>query len=145
MFYEEIRRPAPLFLRLLLPEPIRTEGSKFAVGSESRCVYRQGHLLKRVTGIVPGRRCRFEVADQRLAIVGGIRLEGGGYALSEHAGGTTRVELETRYVSSLHPRWLAGPIEAAVCRAFHRHILEAIRQAVETAPAAAWRAGRLGI
>jgi hypothetical protein len=107
-------------------------------------VYRQGHLLKRVTDMVPGRRYNFEVADQRLDIVGGLRLAGGGYSLYEHPGGTTRVELETRYVSSLHPRWLAGPIEAAVCRAFHRHILEAMRQAVETAPAAAWGAGELG-
>jgi hypothetical protein len=144
MFFEQIRRPPPFSLRLLLPEPIRVEGDKSAVGDEARCVYRQGHLLKRVTRIEPGRYWFFEIADQRIEIVGGIRLAGGGYALRELSSGTTRVELQTRYISSLRPRWLARPIEAAVCHCFHRHILEAMRRAVETASQATGIAGGPG-
>lgn len=144
MFFEQIGRPPPFSLRLLLPEPIRVEGHKSAVGDEARCVYRQGHLLKRVTRIEPGRCCFFEIADQGIEIVGGIRLAGGGYALHELPSGTTRVELRTRYFSSLRPRWLARPIEAAVCHSFHRHILDAMRRAVETASQATGIAGGPG-
>jgi hypothetical protein len=134
MFYEEVPRRPPISLRLMLPEPIRVAGRRAAVGDEARCVYRRGHLLKRVTRIDPGRHCVFEVFDQRVAIAGGIRLTGGSYALRKLPGGSTRVELETRYVSPLAPRWLFRPIEAAVCHAFHRHILEAMRRTIE-APA----------
>jgi hypothetical protein len=136
MFYEEVPSLPPFHLRLLLPAPIRVEGSKSAVGDEARCVYERGYLLKRVTRIVPRHRYVFEIVDQRMAIAGGVRLAGGGYALRELPTGSTRVELETRYVSRLRPRWLARRIEAAVCHAFHRHILRAMRRAVEAAPAA---------
>jgi hypothetical protein len=135
MFYEEVSLRPPLLLRLLLPEPVRVEGRKSAVGAEARCLYRQGQLLKRVTRIDPERRCDFEVVEQGMAIPGGIRLAGGRYALTASPDGGTRVELETRYFSPLRPRWLAGPVEAAICHAFHRHILEAMRRTLEAAPA----------
>jgi hypothetical protein len=132
MFYEQLRRRPPLLLRLLLPAPTRTEGRKFAVGDQTRCLYEQGLLVKRITSIDPPRRCRFEIAEQRLRIAGGIRLAGGSYSLGVLPDGSTRVELETRYVSPWRPRWLCRPIEAAVCHAFHRHILGAMRGAVES-------------
>jgi hypothetical protein len=135
MFYEQITRRPPLHLRLLLPVPVRAEGRQSAVGDVTRCVYREGHLLKRVTEIVPWRLCRFEVLEQELPIAGEIRLASGSYTLHELADRSTRVELETRYVSLRYPRWLWGPIEIAVCHAFHRHILGAMRRAVES-PAA---------
>ncbi len=132
MFYEQIARRPPLHLRLLLPVPMRTEGRQSAVGDVTRCVYREGHLLKRVTEIVPWRLCRFEVLEQVLPIAGEVRLASGSYTLRELADRSTRVELETRYVSSQYPRWLWGPMEIAVCHAFHRHILGAMRRAVES-------------
>jgi len=132
MFFEQIARRPPLYLRLLLPAPRRAEGRRSAVGDETRCVYEKGHLLKRVTEIAPGRRCGFEVVEQRLAIRGGIRLAGGSYTLRELPDGTTRVELETRYVASRRPRWLWRQIETAVCHAFHRHILSAMRRELAT-------------
>ena len=132
MFYEQIPRRPPLHLRLLLPVPMRAEGRRSAVGDETRCVYDKGHLLKRATGIDPWRHYAFDVVEQELAIGRGIRLTGGSYTLSELPGGSTRIELETRYVGSLRPRWLWRPIEAAVCHAFHRHILGAMRREVES-------------
>jgi len=49
------RGTPPLHLRLLLPLPIRIDGSKSAVGDEATCLYEGGHLLKRVTQIDPCR------------------------------------------------------------------------------------------
>jgi hypothetical protein len=132
MFYEQITRRPPLYLRLLLPVPVQAEGRQSAVGDVTRCVYREGHLLKRVMEIVPWQLCRFEVLEQDLPIAGGLRLVSGSYTLSELPDRSTRVELETRYVSPRYPRWLWGPIEVAVCHAFHGHILGAMRRAVES-------------
>ncbi|HTO89231.1 MAG TPA: hypothetical protein VMR54_17045 [Thermoanaerobaculia bacterium] len=136
MFYEQITQRPPLHLRLLLPVPERAEGRQSAVGDVTRCVYREGYLLKRITEILPCRLCRFEVLKQELPIAGEVRLTSGSYALRELPDRSTRVELETRYLSPRYPRWLWGPIEIAVCHSFHRHILGAMRRAVES-PAAA--------
>lgn len=132
MSYEEIPRRPPLLLRLLLPEPMRAEGRRAAIGDETRCVYDRGHLLKRVTRIDLRRQYSFSVVEQELSISGGIRLTGGSYVLLELPDGSTRLELETRCVGFARPRWLWRPIEAAVCHAFHRHILGAMRRDVES-------------
>lgn len=132
MSYEEIPRRPALPLRLLLPEPVRAEGRRESIGDVTRCVYDRGHLLKRVTRIEPWRQYGFDVVEQRLSIAGGIRLTGGRYVLLELPDGSTRLELETRYVGFARPRWLWRRIEAAVCHAFHRHILNAMRREVES-------------
>ena len=98
MLYEQIPGRPPWPLRMLLPEPRGTEGSGSAVGNEVLCVYEGGFLRKRVTRVDPGRRYDFEVVEQRLTIAGGIRLVGGSYSLRAITEGSTRVELETRYV-----------------------------------------------
>ncbi|HXJ83026.1 MAG TPA: hypothetical protein VMS64_30600 [Candidatus Methylomirabilis sp.] len=133
MFYEQIPHRPPLHLRLLLPVPLRAEGPRSAVGDETRCVYEGGHVVKRATRVDRWRSYRFDVVEQNLAIGGGIRLVSGEYRLSELPGGTTRIELETCYVGSRSPAWLWRAVEAIVCHLFHRHILGAIRQDVESA------------
>jgi hypothetical protein len=132
MFYEQIEARPPLHLRLLLPEPIATVGRKSEVGDEARCLYRSGHLVKRVTHIERERRYAFEVAEQALALVGGVRLAGGEYTLDALEPNRTQVTVATCYLSRLRPRWLWRPIEAALCHAFHRHILRAMRRDAES-------------
>jgi hypothetical protein len=127
MLYEQIGTRPPLFLRLLLPAPIRTEGRKSEVGDEVKCHYQSGHLLKRVTQVTRGRNYEFDVVAQNLALPFGIKLSGGSYTLRQLADGNTDVALMTRYVSLQRPRWLCRRIEAVVCHSFHRHILGAMR------------------
>jgi hypothetical protein len=134
VFFEQIPWRPPLLVRLLLPAPIRAEGPRSAVGDEVLCVYERGHLRKRATQLDRWRRYAFDVAEQQLAVGAGIRLLSGGYALSQLPDGATHIELETRYVSPRRPAWLWRPIEAAVCHAFHRHILAAMRRGVESCP-----------
>lgn len=134
MFYEQIPERPPLYLRLLLPAPTRAEGPRWAVGDVTRCVYDRGHLLKRVTRIDALRHYGFDVVEQNLPIGRGIRLTGGSYTLIALPDGSTQVEVETLYAGSRRPRWLWTRIEAAVCHAFHRHILGAMRREVETRP-----------
>jgi len=131
LLFEQVDGRPPLPLRLLLPDPARAEGRRSRVGDETRCLYRQGHLLKRVTEIERFRRCRFDVIEQQLEIVGGIRLLGGSYTLTALTEQSTRIELETRYVSPRRPRLFWAPIESTVCHAFHRHILAAMRREIE--------------
>jgi hypothetical protein len=133
MFYEQLEGRPPLHLRLLLPEPVETIGSKSQPGDEARCVYRSGHLIKRITSVDPGVRYTFEIAEQALSVGGSLKLSGGSYTLREVAPGQTEVALVTRYTSHKWPRWLWRPIEAAVCHSFHRHILRQMRRAMRPA------------
>ena len=135
VYYEQIAERSPLHLRLLLPQPIRSEGGKWAVGDEIRCLYRRGHLVKRVTQIEIGQLYRFDVIEQDLSVGGGIRLLGGSYTLRRIGDRHTEVALETRYRSARRPTWLSRPIEAAVCHAFHRHMLRTMRRTLaDTTP-----------
>jgi hypothetical protein len=127
MFYEQIEKRPPWLLRRLLPVPLRTVGHPSEVGAEIKCLYRNGYLTKRVTGIIRRGTYKFEVIEQNLALGGGIKLVGGSYTLSELADGRTKVSLKTRYVSGYHPRWLCGWMEARICHMFHGHILRAMR------------------
>ena len=132
MFYEQIPCRPPLHLRLLLPTPVRAKGPGSTGEAETLCLYEGGHLLKRTTRVDRWRNYRFDVVEQELAIGRGICLVSGGYALRELSDGTTRIELETCYINPRRPAWLWRPIEAAVCHAFHRHILGAMRKEIES-------------
>jgi hypothetical protein len=132
MFYESIEGAPPLHLRLLLPRPIRTQGSKSNVGDQATCLYQGGHLLKRVTFIDRNRLYEFSVVEQNLVVGIGVQLSGGCYALRALANGHTELSITTHYSSSNRPRWLVRPIEAAVCHMFHRYLLGAIRRKAET-------------
>jgi len=142
MFYEQIDEPPPWLLRLLLPRPIRTEGSKSSVGEQAMCLYEGGHLLKQVTHIVEGEVYAFEVAEQQLLVGGGLRLHGGSYKLAPLADGTTQLAVTTRYSGSRRRARILGPLEAWVCHRFHHHLLSAIGRAAlgpETSHGAATR------
>ena len=126
MFYEEIVEHRPFLLRRFLPSPMGTQGCKSEVGSDVKCRYVGGHLIKRVTRMVRGQHYAFEIVEQNLAL-GGIRLLGGDYKLRTLSKNHTQVALATRYASPNRPRWLFGRIEAAVCHSFHRYILSAMQ------------------
>jgi hypothetical protein len=106
---------------VLLPLPIRTEGATSQVGDVARCVYARGYLVKRLTQLDPGQCYGFEVVEQQLAVGGGLLLLGGSYRLRDLPCGRTEVVATTRYVSPKQPRWLWQPIEASICRRFHRY------------------------
>jgi hypothetical protein len=141
MFYEEISLKPPLLLRLLIPTPVRAEGRAAAAGDLTRCLYRSGHLVKRATGVDVARHYRFQVVEQELRIGGGVRLVSGSYELDELSDGTTRLEIQTRYWSPWRPRWVWRAIETAVCHAFHRHILRAMRLEMESRAEVSTRGG----
>jgi len=131
MFYEQIEGRPPLHLRLLLPVPTGAEGKKWQLGDEAKCLYKGGHLVKRITQIDPGQHYGFEIVEQALKVGGGMQIAGGAYTLRQFSSGSTEVTLSTRYVSPKRPRWFWKLIEAAVCHGFHRHILTAIGRNLE--------------
>jgi hypothetical protein len=122
MFYEDVpRRPWPL-LRLILPQPLHSEGDKLTVGGLVRCTYSRGYLLKRSTEVDADRRLRFEVVEQKLGIERRARARCGSYELEPTARGTC-VTLTTVYESRLWPRFLWRPVERYLCHRLHQHIL----------------------
>jgi hypothetical protein len=132
VFYEGLDEVPPLYLRMLLPRPIRTDGAKSAVGDQATCLYQGGYLLKRLTTIELHRLYEFSVVEQRLSLGGGVQLSGGCYALRELAAGHTELSMTTRYTSRNRPRWLLQPVEETVCHLFHRHLLGAIKRKAES-------------
>lgn len=131
VFYEELKGKPPLYLRILLPVPIRNVGKVSAVGDEVTCLYKGGHLLKRITTIETGTLYEFEVAEQALSFGAGMRLLGGYYRLHTQPDGQTEVSVATRYSSPRWPRWLWTPLEKMVCHCFHRHLLTSMRRQIE--------------
>jgi hypothetical protein len=133
-FYEEVPARPPLLLRTLLPQPMRTEGTKTAVGARVRCTYTAGEVVKRITAVESPRLIEFEVIDQRLGIERVARTLGGSYQLFSCGDGTD-VELVTSYSAHLHPRLLWRPLEVVLVRQLHHHILRGIRVAIPSAVA----------
>lgn len=131
VFYEELGGKPPLYLRLLLPVPIRNIGKASKVGDETTCLYEGGHLLKQITKIETNVRYEFEVAEQALSIGSGVQLCGGHYSLRKLPAGQTEVSVATRYLSPRWPRWLWTPLEKMVCHWFHRHLLRSMRREIE--------------
>lgn len=131
VFYEELAGRPPLYLRLLLPVPIRNLGKVSNVGDEVTCLYEEGQLVKRITKIERDTLYEFEVAEQALSIGAGMRLCGGYYRLRALPDNQTEVSVATRYFSPRWPRWLWTPLEKVVCHCFHRHLLRSMRQQME--------------
>lgn len=132
LFYEQVEHAPPWLLTLALPRPVRAEGSKAAVGDVQRCVYENGHLVKRVTRCEDRRELAFEVLDQHLHFERDVTLRDGAFRLEPLDAGGTRVVLTTRYVRHLSPAWLWEPMERKIFHTLHGHVLEGMRRRSET-------------
>jgi hypothetical protein len=126
LFYEEVPHRPRRFLRMFLPQPVRTEGDKTKVGALVRCIYDGGHLLKRITVAQPARMVRFEVLEQRLGIEDCVSMGQGSYEIRPASGGS-EIVLTTHYRGHLRPRWLWRRLERSLARGMHHHILDGIR------------------
>lgn len=129
MFYEEVAGRSPLILRALLTQPIRTQGDKSRAGTNVRCVYRRGHLIKRITRVEPPNLLQFEVVEQHLGIEGCVLTLGGSYQIHTSAE-ATEIVLITKYRAYLRPRYLWRPLEAFLATQLHNHILRSLGTAV---------------
>lgn len=129
MFYEETPERSPLLLRALLTTPIRTEGDKRRVGAKVRCVYKEGHLVKRISAAEPPNILQFEIVEQRLGIEGCVLALGGSYQL-HGSGHATELMLLTKYRAYLRPRWVWRPAEAFLVSQLHHHILRGLSAAM---------------
>lgn len=137
--YEEVKRPAPLWLRLLLPQPVGTKGDKTQPGAAIPCLYRGGHLTKRIRTVEAPYYLSFDVTDQHLGIERFLMARRGSYEISPAGEHGSVVELVTCYEGRLRPRWLWRPIEAAIAHAFHRHVLAGMREEVAQCSTSACR------
>ncbi len=136
-FYEEVRRPTP-WLLWLSPSlrPQFTRGRSERVGDLKVCVYQRGHLVKRITDVVPGRRLAFAVVEQDRIETDGVTLVDGSFQLEPIDGGRrTRVTLTTRYVPKLSPRFAYAWAEAWTVHTLHGHVLAGMKDRAEHHPA----------
>lgn len=128
LFYEEVPGRPPFLLRAFLPHPLRSEGDKTRMGGEVQCTYDRGDLMKRITGVEPGRSLEFDVVNQQLGIEGCVRARGGSCRI-EGSGEGSEVALTTNYVAYLRPRIVWRPLERLLAGQLHRYILEGMRTA----------------
>lgn len=128
-FYEEIPTRAPLILRALLTDAIRTKGNKTRPGAIVSCEYAQGYLIKRIKTVAPPSALQFDVLEQRLGIESCILARGGSYQIHS-AGDAADVELTTKYWTFLRPRFLWRFLEAYLVHQLHKHILRGVRSAI---------------
>lgn len=131
LFYEQVQHSPPWLLKLALPRPVRAEGSKAHVGDVQRCVYENGHLVKRITCCVDRSELAFEVVEQHLHFERDVSLRDGVFRLEQVGTDGTRVVLTTRYVRRLSPAWLWEPMERHILHTLHGHVLEGMRRRLE--------------
>ena len=124
--YEEVPVSPPFLLRVLLPNPVRTEGDKTCVGADVQCRYKGGDMVKRITVVERPHLMQFEVTQQRLGIEGCITTLGGSYQIRS-CGDQTEVVLTTNYRGHLRPRYFWRPLERFLAHQLHRHILDGMR------------------
>jgi hypothetical protein len=130
MFFEEVPEQASILLRAFLPRPVRTSGDKSRAGSEVRCEYASGELIKRITRVETATSLHFEVIGQRLGIEECIETSGGSYQILS-CGEETDVELTTHYRAYLHPRFIWSRVEAILIGQLHRHIFRGLNQVLQ--------------
>ena len=126
LFFEDVRERAPFPLRVVLPHPLRTEGDKTRVGSQVRCAYSRGDVLKHITVVEEARLLQFDVVEQNLGIEDCVLTQSGSYRFFRCGDGTD-VARVTNYLTYLRPRRLWRPLEKLLAQQLHRHILAAVR------------------
>ncbi|MCX5660969.1 MAG: hypothetical protein NTW19_14790 [Planctomycetota bacterium] len=131
MFYEEVRRPAPLVLRLGLPRPLGSTGKVTKVGDSRTCNYVHGRLVKQITALEPGKRVAFKVVEQTHVEDHAVQLLRGSFEFAPVGDHHTAATLRTEYVPLLTPRFCWRPIEVACLHTLHRFVLEGMADRVE--------------
>ena len=131
MFYEQVEHDPPWLLRLALPRPVRSVGSKQREGEVVRCFYDRGYLVKRISRREEGRLLAFEVIEQKLHFERDVTLRDGSFEIVPTDDGRSRIVLTTRYERHLSPAWLWQPIENEVVHTLHEHVLEGMRKDAE--------------
>lgn len=121
--YEEVKHRPPPLLRWLLPQPLGTSGDKTQVGADLPCQYQGGELTKRILIADAPHHLEFDVVGQHLGIEHCLTALGGSYHI-DAVGQQSEIELTTRYLARLQPRWFWRPVEQCLAHAFHRHILK---------------------
>jgi hypothetical protein len=136
MFYEDVSETPVFLLRALLPYPVGAEGDKTRPGATVHCVYRIGHITKRIKATDRPHLLEFEVIQQCLGIESCLVTREGSYRISAN-GDSSCVVLITEYEAYLRPRFFWRRLEARLIGQLHLHILGGITTAIRTR--APWR------
>lgn len=131
MFYEEVRHPAPLILRIGLARPLRTLGGSSLVGDRKTCIYNKGHITKEITEVSPGRVLAFKVVEQEIGYEHDVRIMGGSFRFDAVDPGHTAVTLTTSYEPLITPRFAWRWAEEMAVHTLHGHVLEGMRRRAE--------------
>lgn len=143
VFYEQVKHPRPVLLRLGLPTPSHVEGRIQHAGDVQVCVYTgSARLVKMATQVIPGRRLAFDVIGQQDFENNSIRLIDGSFDFKKVTDDTTEVTLTTRYEPLLRPRVVWDPIERIISHELHGHVLKGMTEPDGSDEYAASKGGR---
>lgn len=120
-FYEGSELTPPRILKIALPNPLRVEGNMFEEGAIVKCLYEEGHLVKKMTSVEENKLVAFDVIKQVNIEDRSVRLISGKISLEE-SGDKVIVTMTTRYVPKLGARLLWRQSERLIVKALHEHI-----------------------
>ena len=95
VFYEDVGSAPPRLAQIGIPYPVGTVGIVDSVGDTKRCIYVNGHLVKRITEYRPGEIFAFDVIEQVGIEDRSVELIDGSFAFEEIGPGRTRAFIET--------------------------------------------------
>lgn len=123
VFYGDVEAPPPILTRIGLARPLGTTGVPDKVGARTQCDYTTGRIEKLITELRTGELLAFEVTEQVGVEDHSVELLSGSFSFEDAPGGGTLVTLRTTYRPLLDARFAWRPLERAVCRDLHLHVL----------------------
>ncbi|MEO0475451.1 MAG: hypothetical protein AAF085_05670 [Planctomycetota bacterium] len=125
MFYEDVPGPRPYLHRIGLPRPIETQGVVRNIGDQHISTYtKDARIVKQATIVVPGETLAFDLVKQTNFEDRALRFQQGRFDFEPIGRNATRVTLTSTYQPLMRPRLLWQPIERAMSRTLHNHILD---------------------
>lgn len=132
MFYEDVPGPRPYLHRIGLPRPIETQGVVRNVGDQHISTYtKDARIVKQATTVVPGETLAFDLVEQTNFEDRALRFQQGRFDFEPIGRNATRVTLTSTYQPLMRPRLLWQPIERAMSRTLHNHILDGMADQAE--------------
>lgn len=120
----------PSLTRIGLPRPLGTTGVPYRVGARSQFEYTTGRIEKLIMELRSGELLAFEVTEQVGVEDHSVELFSGSFTFEDSPCGGTLVTLRTTYRPLLDARAAWRPMERAVCRDLHLHVLRGMEMQV---------------
>ena len=124
---ERIDAAKPLLMRIGLPQPIRCELQRGAIGGKRICIFNNGVIEEEITQWIPPERMGMRITRVTLPGRHWLGFQEAVYQLKPSGEGTI-VHRTTTITSHLYPAWYWRGLERWGVRTEHRYLFEGVRK-----------------